>query len=289
MPLTDFQKGVARLIAANRKPESHIAGGAVINRGEAALRISNDIDIFHDIVKDGQKAIEIVTACAEADERLLREAGYSVEWITREEGFFRAVVSRGDKQVRLDWATESAFRFFPVQQDEDFGYCLHLADLATNKVLALVGRSEIRDFLDILQLDHGYLSLGALIWAACGKDEGFTPSTILELMNRHSRYQENDLKAENLAREVNLKALKEQWIAARQRAEVLVALLPAHELGCLYLENGRTPVTPDPSAPEFPKLVRHRGSVLGAWPSITTSRARGTGGLEMSGSAAAQP
>ncbi len=40
MPLTDFQKGVARLIAANRTPESHVAGGAVINRGEAGLRIS---------------------------------------------------------------------------------------------------------------------------------------------------------------------------------------------------------------------------------------------------------
>jgi hypothetical protein len=53
MPLTDFQKAVVRLIAANRKLESHIAGGAVINRGESALRISNDIDIFHDILKDG--------------------------------------------------------------------------------------------------------------------------------------------------------------------------------------------------------------------------------------------
>ena len=34
MPLMDFQKAVARSIAANRKPESHVAGGAVINRGE---------------------------------------------------------------------------------------------------------------------------------------------------------------------------------------------------------------------------------------------------------------
>ncbi len=48
----------------------------------------------------------------------------------------------------------------PLKADEDFGYCLHPADLATNKVLALVGRSEIRDFLDILQLDREYLSLG---------------------------------------------------------------------------------------------------------------------------------
>jgi hypothetical protein len=43
MPLTSFQSGVARLLAANRNPESYVAGGAVINRGEAGLRLSDDL------------------------------------------------------------------------------------------------------------------------------------------------------------------------------------------------------------------------------------------------------
>ena len=70
-----------------------------------------------------------------------------------------------------------------------------------------------------------YLSLGALIWAACGKDEGYTPSMILDQTNRHSRYQESDLRGENLVRQVDLKVLKQQWILARERAEVLFARL----------------------------------------------------------------
>src|SRR4029453_3041000 len=49
MPLTPFQREVARVIAANHNPESHIAGGAVINRGDSGLRISDDLDIFHDV------------------------------------------------------------------------------------------------------------------------------------------------------------------------------------------------------------------------------------------------
>src|SRR5208282_410560 len=49
MPLTPFQKGVARVLIANRTPESHIAGGAVINRAETGLRFSDDLDIFHDL------------------------------------------------------------------------------------------------------------------------------------------------------------------------------------------------------------------------------------------------
>jgi hypothetical protein len=262
MPLTPFQKGVARLLIANRTPESHIAGGAVINRAETGLRYSEDLDIFHDVAAS-------VAASAEADAKVLQEAGYSLAWAMRNEGFFRAEVSRGDGRVRLDWTTDSAFRFFPVQPDEDFGYCLHLADLATNKVLALAGRSELRDFLDILQLDRDYLSLGATMWAACGKDPGFTPDLLLDQTNRHSRYQESDLKGENLARPVDLRELKRQWLAARERAEHLFAQLPSEELGCLYLDEKNRPVTPDPGSPDFAKLTRHQASLRGAWPKIS--------------------
>jgi hypothetical protein len=171
--------------------------------------------------------------------------------------------------VRLDWTTDSVFRFFPVLPDEEFGYCLHRADLATNKVLALAGRSEVRDFLDILQLDQDYLSLGAIMWAACGKDPGFTPALLLDQTNRHSRYQESDLKAENLARPVDLRELKRQWLKARERAEKLFEQLPPDELGCLYLDQQNQPVTPDPTSPDFAKLTRHKGSIRGAWPKIS--------------------
>jgi hypothetical protein len=269
MPLTDFQIGVARTIAANRRPESHVAGGAVLNRGEAGLRISNDIDIFHDVVSTVQDVTEYVKVSAESDERLLMEAGYSVEWKFRGPGHLRAIVSRRNESVRLDWSTDSACRFFPAQKDEDFGYCLHPADLATNKVLALAGRCEIRDYLDILELHKNYLSLGAIVWAACGKDEGLTPASIIDLANRNSRYQESDLKSENLVRQVDLKALKQQWIAARERAVELFDKLPPEDLGCLYLDQNNKPLTPDPSSSNFPNVRRHQVSVSGAWPTIS--------------------
>ncbi len=262
MPLTAFQREVAHALAKHRNPESHIAGGAVINRGEAGLRYSDDLDIFHDLAAS-------VAASAEADAQALREAGCTVEWTLRGEGLFKAEVSRGEDRLRLDWTTDSAFRFFPVQPDEDFGYCLHPADLATNKVLALAGRTEIRDFLDILLLDSSYLSLGAIMWAACGKDPGYTPALLLDQTNRHSRFQESDLKGENLARPVDLKELKRQWLTARERAEKLFEQLPEEELGCLYLDQANQPVTPDPDSPVFAELKRHFGSIRGAWPTIS--------------------
>jgi hypothetical protein len=262
MPLTAFQREVAHILAAHRNPESHLAGGAVINRDDCSPRYSSDFDIFHD-------AAESVAICADADAQALRTAGLDVEWALRQEGFYRAEVRRGESRLRLDWATDSAFRFFPVVPDPEFGYCLHTADLAVNKVLALAGRTEFRDFLDILYLDHTYLSLGALVWAACGKDRGYTPPLLLDLANRHARFQESDLQGEMLAQPLDLRDLKQQWLTARDRAESLCLRLPEQELGCLYLGAEQQPVAPDPDAGEFSTLNRHLGSVRGAWPRIS--------------------
>jgi hypothetical protein len=262
MPLTAFQRLVASLLAAHRNPDSHMAGGAVINRDASSFRYSEDLDIFHD-------AAESVAECAEADARTLRCAGFAVEWALRQHGFFRAEVSRGDERGRLDWSYDSAFRFFPVETDAEFGYCLHRADLCVNKALALGGRSEIRDFLDLLYLDASYLGLGAMVWAACGKDPGYTPDLLLDMASRHIRFQEVDLKAERLAHPLDLRELKKRWIGARENAEKLLLRLPERDLGCLYLDAENVPVTPDPDTPEFSNLKRHFGCVRGAWPKIT--------------------
>jgi hypothetical protein len=261
MPLTPFQKEVARVLAVNRNPDSHLAGGAVINREDGSPRYSNDLDLFHD-------ASESVALSAEADFRALTEAGYSVDWEIRQPGFYRAILRRDANSLKLEWAQDSAFRFFPVQPDDIFGFRLHQADLATNKALALVGRSEVRDFIEILYLDECCLSLGAIVWAACGKDEGFTPWSLLDMAKRHVRYREEDLANENLAQSLSLKDLKESWIAAAARAEELFAQLPLEEVGCLYLDCQNVPVTPIPGNPDTAKLIRHFGSLRGAWPRI---------------------
>ena len=60
------------------------------------------------------------------------------------------------------------------------GYTLHPIDLAINKLLAVAGRDEPRDFLDIIDLHTRTLPIGALCWAGAGKDPGFTPFSLLE-------------------------------------------------------------------------------------------------------------
>jgi hypothetical protein len=259
MPLTAIQTDVLRLLAGNRQPESHLAGGTAINRSSASPRFSADLDFFHD-------AAENASQNAEKDAALLTQNGFGVDWSLREANMQRAYVRRGADALKLEWCHDSAFRFFPVQPDAEFGYCLHPADLATNKALALAGRAEIRDFIDILFLHESYLTLGAICWAACGKDQGFTPRSLLDFAKRHMKFREEDLARENLARPITLVELKEAWLKAADQAEHLFARLPLAEVGCLYLTPSFLPVTPDPASPDFAKLSRHFGSIRGAWP-----------------------
>jgi hypothetical protein len=261
MPLGDFEKSMLRLLAVNRNPESYVAGATVFLRREDSLRQSQDINVFHDTVQSLQQA-------ALSDTAVLEQNGYGLEWADQQEMFRRAVVSKAGQSTKLEWAYDSAFRFFPVQADVEIGFVLHPLDGATNKVLALAGRGELRDYLDVLFLHRKVLSLGALAWAACGKDAGFTPQFLVEEAQRLAHYPASRLNTLLLREPLDLVECKRQWLQALAEAKVLFNQLPPEEVGCLYLNEKNQAVTPDPASPEFSQLRRHHGSVRGAWPAI---------------------
>lgn len=262
MPISDIQAEVLKRISENRSPESYLAGATVLHRDDKSPRYSQDLDFFHDIE-------DSVAQSAERDGNTLIDAGYELTWLLRTPTFHRAVVTVDTEQLKLEWAQDSAFRFFPVQKDERCGYRLHDADAATNKLLALAGRDEIRDFVDVVHLHNTYLSLGALSWAACGKDPGFTPAFLLDHAGRHTAYTQSDLERLDLRVPLDLIALKQQWFAAIEQARNLINVLPPPQIGCLYLDHGGNPVSPDPHAPDFKTLTTHYGSTRGAWPTIS--------------------
>jgi len=95
-------------------------------------RYSEDLDFFHDVG-------DCVARSAEKDAEVLAAADYEVAWLLRTATFYRALVNKEGRRLRLEWAHDSAFRFFPIQEDTQVGFRLHAADAATNKVLALAG------------------------------------------------------------------------------------------------------------------------------------------------------
>lgn len=263
MPLTPFQREVLALLARNRSPDSYLAGGAALHFQPNSLRYSNDLDYFHD-------SEERVTSAFAEDAGLLRESDYSLDVLLSQPGYVRALVARGDGATRVDWAHDSAWRFMPPVRDDLGGFLLHEVDLAVNKVLALAGRDEVRDFVDILYIHEHVLPLGALTWAAAGKDPGFTPLSLLELLRRRGRPRPEEIARLDLAAPVDLPAWKARWMEALDQADRFVRERPTDEVGCLYYST-RTAgfVSPDPTLSlEEQGVVPHYGSPGGVLPRV---------------------
>lgn len=230
MPLTDFQRSILALLAETRTPDSYLAGGAALHFSPRSVRYSNDLDFFHD-------SEERVATAFSDDSSRLEAARFHMEVVLSQPGFVRAVVSRDTQSTRIDWAHDSAWRFMPPVRDELGGFVLHEVDLAVNKALALAGRDEPRDFVDILFIHDNILPLGALCWAAVGKDPGFTPLSLLELLRRRGRCRPEEISRLDLANPFDLAAGKTAWLAALDEAEAFVQARPVEELGCLYYSH----------------------------------------------------
>ncbi len=204
-----------------------LAGGAALHFSPNSVRFSDDLDFFHDTVGRVVRAFE-------ADRVILESAGYQVEVGLNIPGFIRSVVSRGEEATRVDWARDSAWRFMPLVQDPLGGFMLHPVDLALNKILVLAGRDEARDFVDTLFVHRRVLPLAGLCWAAAGKDPGFTPLSLLELLKRRGHHRPEEIRRLNLSEPFDLQRAKGQWLEALSLAEAFVRERPPEEMGCLY-------------------------------------------------------
>ena len=268
MALSDFQRRICRLIADNRiaAGEGYLAGASALNELLAAPRVSRDLDRFHDT--------EAAVAHGwDADRRLLERHGFTVTVVRERPAFVEADVSAAGEAVRMEWARDSAYRFFPLVEHHELGLVLHPFDLATNKVLALVGRLEVRDWIDVIHCAKHLQPLGYLAWAACAKDPGFGPAAILEHAARSSRYSAEEVGA--LAFDgppPDAGQLSRRWHAELMSARAIVDALPAAEVGKAVLTRGGGLY--NGAATEVARSIGsgdvrfHAGQIYGAWPTI---------------------
>ena len=263
MPLTEFQQALLAELAKGQTDDRYLAGGAALHFEPNSTRYSHDLDFFHD-------SVERVASTFSADRARLEAAGYGVTVELSQPGFVRTTVACGAQATRVDWAHDSAWRFMPLVRDRLGGLLLHPVDLAVNKALALAGRDEPRDFLDILFVHARVLPLGALCWAAVGKDPGFTPRSLLELLKRRGRYRPEEFARLDLAEPFDLIAAKGAWLAALADAEAFVMSRPPEEIGCLYWSDRRGSfVMPTLDEVSSGAAGRHFGAPGGVLPRVS--------------------
>jgi len=267
MALTALQRDVCRLLADRRRAsgDNYVAGGVALNVALQAQRLSRDLDVFHDTT-------ESVARSWDGDRMALEAAGYQVRVVRERPGFVEAEVSSGDRTLIVEWARDSAFRFFPLVEHAELGATLHPFDLATNKILALAGRLEARDWIDAIACDERLQPLGYLAWAACAKDPGFTPPGLLDQMGR-ARFSTAEVSALAFNGAAPSAAeLSQRWHAALDAARAVVQALPAAEAGKAVLsvdsELYRGSARDLPHDLSSNRLIFHPGRIGGAWPMV---------------------
>ncbi len=263
MPLTGLQREVLALLARSRDSEGYLAGGSALHLAPTSRRFSEDIDFFHD-------SAEAVAEAFARDRATLQAAGYRLRIVLSQPGQVRAVVEAGDERTRIDWAHDSAWRFMPLVRNESGGLTLHEVDLAINKVLALAGRDEARDYVDVMYAHENVLPLGAMIWAAVAKDPGYNPVSLLEQLKRRGCYRPEDMERLDLVAPLDLVEVKAAWRAALSDAHDFIRGRPGSEAGCLYYSpsSGRfTAPSPGISLREQ-GLVGHFGQPGGILPRV---------------------
>lgn len=262
-----YQCGILKILAAYRKlhGESYVAGDVALNQLLSAPRQSRDIDLFHD-------SGAAVTAAWVADRALLVANGYILEPLRELPSFVEARISLGDEGVIMQWAQDSAFRFFPLVENDLMGLVLHPFDLATNKVLAMAGRFEPRDWIDVLTCDRNVQPLGFLAWAACGKDPGYNPVSLLAEISR-AHYNQIELDALDFAGSPpDAASLGARWHEVLRNARDVCSRLPAEGVGkCVITRDCELFLgSPTDLAESMVnrRIAFHEGRLGGSWPAI---------------------
>lgn len=145
--LTPLQRHIASIVGGLPDAQQFaLAGGAaLIARGDID-RLTRDLDFFGPSAVEVDQIIPIV-------ERALTDAGLSVHRIRESSGFYRLEVSKAGDVTEVDFGAD--FRLLPIEQGP-LGPTLAGEELAINKVLAVFGRAEARDFVDLSVLTKRY-------------------------------------------------------------------------------------------------------------------------------------
>lgn len=180
--LSPLQEQVAAIIAGLAEAEGFaLAGGAaLIARGDVE-RQTRDLDFFG-LTPDA------VDRLVPAVDRALHDAGLVVRHVQENHGFARLIVESGDDRTELDLGADA--RLFPVELRRP-APTLSAEELAVDKVLAVFGRAEARDFVDLAAIEERY-GLDRLFRLAAEKDRGFTPEMFAEMASRFSRLRQDE-------------------------------------------------------------------------------------------------
>jgi len=140
--LTPFQKKVLKAFTEIEESKAfYLTGGTALSAFHLEHRLSEDFDLF-------TPDEPLILLVARKLKSALESSGIHVDEIRSFSSFWEAVAEQGTESIKIQLAYDSPFML--SQLDEKEGLRIHsLEDIAAGKLLALYGRAEERDFIDI--------------------------------------------------------------------------------------------------------------------------------------------
>lgn len=181
--LSPLQARIAVVLA--RLPEAEgfaLAGGAALIVHEVISRETRDLDFFT------PSASDVGTVLPGFQQALARE-GLTATAEQVLEGFARLTVTDGTETTTVDLASD--YRLRPPVETA-VGRVVAEDELAADKVLALAGRVEARDYLDVARLVERHGSFEALCRLAEQKDPGFRRWALADMLRHFDRIARDD-------------------------------------------------------------------------------------------------
>ena len=173
--LTSFQRDVLREFFRHTR-DFALAGGGALIEFHLHHRDSKDLDLFTrppTELASGRRAIEAAAA----------SLGAMVEPVTTYPDFQRVLVRRGEKATIVDLVVDRSPPVDPVAVEMDGLMVQPLREIVAGKLGALLGRCEIRDFVDLHALLAQGLDLERALRDAAHKDAGMSPAVLAWLLD----------------------------------------------------------------------------------------------------------
>jgi hypothetical protein len=181
--LSLLQRRVARIVAELPEAEGFaLAGGAALVIAQVVDRETRDLDFF------GATA-DRVDRLVPALEHALRVDGLDVSLKRANSGFAHFTISDdAGGLTELDLGVDARIR---EAESGPLGPMLALEELAADKTLALFGRAQARDFVDVAALADRF-GFDRLCELAAEKDPGFSPAVLLDMLGSFNRFTAED-------------------------------------------------------------------------------------------------
>jgi len=203
--LSSIQKKILHCLSFLPDREAfYLTGGTALSAFFLKHRKSRDLDFFTPVEN-------LILPFSQRLEVSLIKENLRVQRLRGFHSFVELSVNSEDDSTAVHFGLDSLFRFEqPSDIEEIPGVRIDsLIDLATNKLLALFGRAELRDFIDVYFIVKERYSRENLMDKSAQKDPGFDPYWFGVAMERIDRFSDDSPDMLLLTRPCSMKGIKD--------------------------------------------------------------------------------